>query len=433
MLKKQMANSIEELKSELISCIYSASTYEEFSKLVPRLKLVADPIFIKPLIECYEKNKSRNDGNTQLILQLLSDYESFLITRFVKAEVEGLKTNQSIRVFLPILTRNSVYNGQIEKKIIEELKSFFITQNILLYYPVSRDLCDFLAHNNRLKIAFPILWENLIANSDIADTFVGVILDDLFKSDIKRSTQYIGKTFDNKIKGTTLERVIATRVKSSGDPLKNQIKEIIRKNGSIEAKLIIQEDSSQYFEISSFRPFLQFDLDKVATVYKIIVARSQINDKLTSTYKTGAVFQMNEKVIEQTKKIYESADITDLMIKLRDYITLVSPDIQITLGVQKIKEILLNVADGDFLKPLNKIILYLNQLGLRVDSELFGLKKIYRLTTLLGSHQTSKSELRKILTELDLLEIYEKNHLSKFHLEILKKYSDCLDTIKIHI
>lgn len=422
--------SIEELRSELISNLYLESNSSDLGKTLSRMKLLLNPVFVQPLLDCYRKHKVEDSGIKSSILELLSNFESPQILEFSIQEIKELNSTESIRHFFSILRKHSYYSDEIENQVIKELQDFFQNQNILLYYPIGRDIAYFLNANNRLHTIFSLLWENLINNPNIGDVMTGIILSDLFDSDKDKAIDKILNNFDQKIRGTSLEIAIAKQVKT--DHSYEQLRKLLIEKGNVEAKLIVTEGSEDYYKVGGSYPILQFDIEKVETVYEIASIRREINTKVA--VKTGeAIFQVDDDILSQAKKVSSESELVNLMIKLRDYISAINTNLVINLTGKEIEKLLPRSLPQDLNKPLNRLVLFINQPSIGIPDRLAEMKKIYRMTTLIGSHQKSDNEKRKILTQLGLLSFYERKQFSKLHLEIIRKYRDSLQRLNWRI
>jgi hypothetical protein len=416
----------DELRSELISQLYQYNVYSE-GDIFTRIKLVESPIFIKPLIDLYDRNKHLNNGIRDTALNALSDYDTPLVREFILKEAEGLNDVKSIRDIIPALSKLNIYSKHIEDKLLASIEDFYTSYQTILYYPVVRDVTNFLKQNNRLSTAYSILYPKLLENTKLGEVFTGIMLDDVFDSNPKQAIIDLANNFNEKIKGTSLERAIAQRCTK---PEFEELKKLIQESGSIESKLIINKKTVDYYKYLGAYNHVQFDLGKVQTIYEIIHLRKDINKKLKTT---KDIFIDDELIIEQAKKISSPTDLVAAAVNLRDYITNIDDTFKISLIEDIKKRILPNALPGAYNLSLNRLILFLNQKGVSVNDQLLGIKKIYYLTTLLGSHAKSVKNKEKVLKELKIYELYENKQYDHLHLEILKQYKEGLNLLNLSI
>ena len=105
-------------------------------------------------------------------------------------------------------------------------------------------------------------------------------------------------------------------------------------------------------------------------------------------------------------------------------------------GLKKeiIKKLLPNTVEQDFHKSMNSLLLFLHAKGFKVDSNLFGLRRLNQVVGLLGAH--SNKEQKKILAklkELHLHKIYQNEDWVSLHRGILLKYSECLEKMLVEL
>lgn len=424
---KNSHQTADELRSDLISQLYQYNDSVSLSRIFDRIKLVQSPVFIKPLIDLYYRYKYLSNGVRGAILNCLSDFDGQTVREFITKETDELPDGGHIREFIPALTKLSIYSKNIENRLVFDVKNFFDKYQVILYYPVVRDITYFLKQNSRIEIIYPILLPRLLENANIGDVTVGIMLDDLIDSNHEQASNDLYINFEPKIKGTSLERAIAQRCNKKEFA---KLKELINEKGSLDAKLIINKDNTDYYKYLGSYPQIQFDLGKLQTIYEIVNLRNDISKKIKIPEN---IFLPDEAIIDQTKKIFNEADLITVSVKLRDYITNIDNSVKINLLEEVKKRILPNALPGAYNLSLNHFVLYLNQQGISVNDQLFGIKKIYYLTTLLGSHTKSVANKNKVLNELNLYDLYERKQYDLLHLELLKKYKNSLNQLNSYI
>lgn len=422
-----------EYNSNLIAELYSTTKEKKLLELLKEIEEINDPIFLYPVYAIYKKNK--NESYSHYFLSTLNELNSSEIVSIAIEIGEDPETSNKDRIYAVEMFEKRKYYKKPATDIALASLSLFIKEagivSGLLYIIISY-----------LKNA------GLIGN--IEDDLRSIYLDDQFDTDARLYTfgkwleinprkklQAIIENFDEISQDEEYEALIARVISAWKGPKIEELKEIILEKGGIKAKHIIKkaEEKKAEKEKKTEREKQQIIQERYSNadlVEKISGLREKINDTAKSHKRISfLIFPQNEALILQLKTANDNPTLTKACVDLRDVIQNLNKELgNHGLDNEVIKKLLPDTAEHDFNKSINKLFLFLHSKQFKIAADLFGLRELNQIISLLGAHSKSeKTKLIKKLKDAKIYEAYEKEEWAVVHQNLLKKYIGSLSML----
>lgn len=421
-----------EYNSKLIAELYSTTQRNKLMELLNEIEEINDPIFLYPVYAIYKRNKK--ESYSHYFLVTLNKINSSEIVPIAIEIGEDPETNNTDRVYAVEMFEKRKY---YEKRAIS-----IALASLLLFIKEKSDYYNLYPIITYLKDAGLI--------SDVEDDLQSIYLDDQFDTNVRvyafgewlkinptKKLQAIIENFDEINEDEEYEALIARVISKWKGPMIEELKEIILKKGRTKAKHIIETAKKKKQEKekkaeSVKQHAVQEKYSNADLVEEISGLREKINDAAKSHKHIGfSIFPQNEALFSQLKTANDNATLTKACVDLRDVIQNLNKELgNHGLDNEAMKKLLPDTAEHDFNKSINKLFLFLHSKQFKIDADLFGLRELNQITSLLGAHPTSKkTELVKKPKDAKLYEAYEKEEWVVLHQNLLKKYIGSLSML----
>ncbi len=423
----------KEYNSILLGKLFSDNSTDETIEILEEIAEIADPIFIHPLYEAYKKNTHSHISH--YFFSALSKIQSADVIDIcfeILEEHEISVTDKSY--ILEIFEKANLYDEKVIKIAVSTLNQYIKEQ-----------------YNNEYTLYSIIsFFEKAGILNQIKNELIAIFLDKKFNSksrihslgkwfeiDAKKNIQEIIDDFEEIKKDKEKEVLIAkTIITWSGSKI-DELKNIIKKTGSPEARHIIEQAEKKSKEKEAEKTKkqnkkIQQAYNNADLVEKIISLRGKINTVAKANDRINfPIFPQNELIHAQSKQAVDEITLIKACGDLRGIIQELNKDLSSHgLELEDIKKLLPYTAEEDFGKSINKLHLYLSAKKFKIDKSAFGLRNINQLVGLLGAHSSDeKDKLIKKLEEFKFKEMYLQEEWSLLHREILKKYITSLENI----
>jgi hypothetical protein len=266
----------------------------------------------------------------------------------------------------------------------------------------------------------------------------------LLKIDKDAILTFIIENFDI-IHGVALsEIVLAEIIVDWSGPKSDKIKGILKEKGGVRAKDIITKKEEEK-EVKD-KEKEKTDRDRILAEFphsNIIVSISNSFNKANELFQTVPngcdVFNETSLLINELAAVKDKNSLTKSCTNIRSIFEKINPSIynKCDLDQEKIKSLFpIGTNSQDFNKPLNRLFLYLHFLGLSVDFEIYGLRKLNTVLTKIGSHQNDAPGVISALLAVDLVPLWHEEKWFELHSRLLiylddslKKMTSALSTI----
>lgn len=421
-----------EYNSKLIAELYSTTKEKKLLELLKEIEEINDPIFVYPVYEIYKKNTIKYISHYFLVT--LNELNSSAIIPIAIEIGESPETSNTDRIYAVDIFEKRKYYEKPAIDIALASLSWFIKET---------------GYVHKLYTIIPYLKDaGLLSN--VEDDLRSIHLDDRFDTKVreyafgkwleinsKKQLQTIIENFEEIKEDEEYEALIARVISHWKGAKIEELKEIILEKGGIKAKHIIErakkkkEEKEKKAE-SVKQQTVQERYSNADLVEEIVGLREKINDAARSHKNISfLIFPQNEAIFSQLKAANDSATLMMACVNLRGVIQNLSKDIR-THGFdnETIKKLLPDTAEHDFNKSINKLFLFLHSKQFKIDADLFGLRKLNQILSLLGAHPKSeKPKLAEELKNAKLYEAYENEEWAVLHQNLLTKYRDSLSTL----
>lgn len=421
--------------SKLISELYSLDENETDAaeEILLEMEEIKDPVFIYPIYDTYKK--FTNTPITHYFLHTLNSFESKDVLEFaIKIVLDKNTPGQILAWALPILTKQEYFDNNAVEKAKKTLEDFYNSNNYLpLDYLVEYiDKASRKTGKDDIKRTL-MLYLGLIFEDDrFTQGFRTKALDYLLKIDPKKILQEYINNY-HKIQGKKAEIILSRIIRSWTGPLSSALQTIIIERGTNRAKELIEEQRKR--EIKNLEAKKEKELEhyeNTKIVYEIIEFRKRINIVTYSEEDIGfELFPDSELLIKQSETAKDEISLRGRCSELRSIVQKFHENIaEHGYTPEEAKTLLPELPETDFKKSLNKLYLYLNAKKIPVGTDIFGLRTVNKISTLLGAHPEEKKDTIKELKGTDLMELYKLEDWRKIHQKILEEYKSALE--KLH-
>lgn len=427
-----------EYNSNLISKLYRLTNQKEVIEIIREMQEVKDPVFLRPILDGYERHKNSSIGhyfisalgsiNSEDIEKALDD----LLNKILAEERIGylawvLKT-MNAHDYYP-KEANEVAETYIKNYIDDQFRKDYrideIDLSYLLSYLKKSKLID--KHQDILRI--------LLFDSNLEKNEKKIILSYLINIKSTEQIKYFIEIYPDKIKGKGIEIMIVNELTGWTGGNVRRLKDLILENGQSRAREIIgeEDEKEKKEEIKSKKTAQQKEAviyENIEVVEEISGLRKQINTKSQSHPNFQfKLFLDSELLIQQTKIATDKSSLVSSCVDLRSLIVKINKEVKNHgLGESTIDKLLPDTQEADKEKSLNQFYLYCKAKEIKVDSDCFGLRPLNKIVNLLA-HAEYEKELIKELTKVGILAMYKQQEWSKIHSYLLEQYKKALENV----
>jgi len=414
-----------EYSSKLISNLYAASDEHEAYEVVSEMGELLGEIYLYPIYDAYKKFKggvwshafisaiARIDSPDSLeILKAVADDANIHNGDYV----ECLGAFEKVSYFEePFLTRAEaiLVDSYVQNKI-----NYFLPE-LLRYLEKAGRLAS---HAQLLKALF----ENTKLEKDARRQALAAYL----KLSPKKNISDFSENYAA-IRNSDSEIILTKELLTWKGPAVEQFIAKVKSDGSPSARHLVQqkeEDKDRDREREVKRSVDEFSNGK--EVAEIGAARKKINElsKSTSGIETD-IFPEDETIITQVSTVKTRDELVSKCSSLRELVQNISKGArEHGFDLEKAQEYLSTVNADSLNKSLTSLHLFLLRKGVKVPSNLFGLREIVTLSSLLAAHQEDP-ELLPTLKKHGLIDDYHSDKWGELHKRLLNMYVAALNKL----
>jgi len=416
----------QEHNSKLISDLYTCTNSKQASSVLDDIDDIGDACFLYPIYDAYKKYK--DNDYSYAFLSSIANINSSEVPKVLKEiatdpEIDSIAFVQT----LSYLKKYEIFDDYLINRAEAILYRFFSKENVYFY------LTDLLDYLNSAKILekdqdiLKLIFEDDFFNKD--DRSICLLY--FLKIKPKENITYYIENF-SLIKDKKAEYILTKEIIGWTGPTSEKLISKIKQDGSIHSKELIQKKEEKVIEKDK-----QQEL-KEETEYanaKIVKEIRDIRQKINTLAQTSesfnfVIFPKNDLIIDQ---IILAKDKNSLMVSctsLRELILDYSDEFKNhQTKLEDAQKYIDGINANTLNKPLNAIHLYLISKNIKTSKDLFGLKSLNKILSLIGAHQND-SELLEILKNESLLDLYSNEQWDLLHKKILVKYKTSLE--KLH-
>lgn len=414
-----------EYNSKLIDNLYQTRDEEEAERILEEMEEIADPVFIRPIVAAYRKfqyasnshyfvatlNKIESRGVLEALIEIVSDQNvKSLIYTYA---LEGLTKYEHFEPKVVFGAKLILYGFSTNRTNIH-------LENLLEYLKKAGILPEF---ENELKTIF----EEDKFDSKEKSTALGYLLN----LDPKKWLQFY---IDNqaRISNKPAEVILSKTLTQWKGTLVEKLKDKIISSGGVRAKEIIESSRARKLkEVEEKERKETSSHPNIRIVVEIIELREKINILSNTEPNIGFdFFPKRESIYKQLEAATTETDLRSACLELRELFQ----DIDKRVGGHGIEfeqgiKILPGLLEQDFNKSLNQLHLFLYSKGIKVSTDLFGLKTLQRLVSLIA-HPDAKNDLLDLLKKINIAENYKKEDWVFVHRYILDRYLEFLKKLR---
>jgi len=421
-----------EYNSHLISALYTSNTEDEIIETLQEIREIGDAVFLDPVLDVFYKYKDSSIGH--YFIYALEKINSKKVGKILEGLLEY---NYIFTSILSSLDQISYYPEKanfMAKHYIKNLNDTkFRDENSLDQYDISIVL-EYLKGAKIIEEDEESLRE-LLFEKNLKKDEKATILSYLLRINPKKEIGYLMESYENKIKGTVLDIILAKELVHWRHGRIPEFKKLIINNGHERAKEIIENAQIKDKEIE--KKISKKEQEKETIVYgnvkmieEINELRKKINNKIDALSDFHfKLFIENNLLIDQQKTVITKSLFIDACVKLRTIIIKINDQIQNhNLEKDVVDNLLIDVKKDDRKKPLNQLYLYLKSKNINVSQDIFGLRKLNRIVSLVV-HPEDEQDLLKELSKSNLLEKYQNEEWSELHKSLLNLYKQFLERL----
>ncbi|MBP9670597.1 hypothetical protein KBD75_04320 [Candidatus Woesebacteria bacterium] len=415
--------------SQLISELYSVST-ADFTKaeyLLREMESIGDEVFVHPIKDAYLRFK--DTAISHYFISSLGNIKSEEVLSVLISLMDVLLIKKSDFTFSLRVFEKFKY---VNPKIIEHI-------SLILSESPERKLSSFnfefifsyLRSTNSLSTFDGLLFAISMDASVELDTRSVLLhyyilshpdeslkcLNSLAVDGMDKSTQVLIAKESIRWKGAIVDSMHQSILASFTSRAKEIVKEYLTNNAT--RKLSVE-------------PTTDFDSRNAKSITSIYNFRKRINIFTEGDDRFGfPLFEEQESLIEQIIAPTTELDFGGKLILLREQFQMINNKVgDHGMSADDMGKLFSKVSPGtneqDYGKPLNQVYCFLKVKKISDDYEIYGIRRLNRLCSLLGGHPREKSEILKILKELNLHELYTSQKWQALHSKILELYKDSL-------
>ena len=422
-----------EYNSMLLAKLSSDISEDEMTNLLDDIGKLGEPIFLFPLYQAYKNNQISHISH--YFLSAISKINSPDIAKIGFEIGENLSTSLTDIIYvLEIFDKAKTYNQRAVNIALLALRRF-INDNDPDEYDLY-SIISYLKNNNKLAIVESSLL-TILSDKKFNTKSKEYAFGKWLEINPKQNLQAVIDGFEDIKKDNKKDIIIAKVIRTWKGTKTEELKNLIEKNGSIEASNIIKRSREKDLEknqkeIDKKNELVKKTYSTADLVEKISTLREKINEASITHENIGfKIFPPNEVIFTQLKTANDDATLIKICVRLREVIQNLSPDLgNHGLEVAKIKKLLPDTSNEDVNKSINKLFLFLSAKNFKVNDDVFGLRKLNRVVSLLGAHAVGeKNNLIKTLNENGLIQCYKEEEWGVLHKNLLKYYIEFLQKL----
>lgn len=414
-----------EYASKLISQLYVAADEHKAYDILREIDEILSDVFLYPLFDTYKKFKGGIWSHT--FISSIGRIDSPDSLEIIKEIAGDEKIGHSDFVgCLEAFEKFSYFEEPYLSKAESILMVAFTTEKINFFLP---DLLSYLEKAKRLasqEHILKLLFESDKLDKDERRQALNAYLKLHPKENIAAFTENYSelKNKDTEIilvkelltwRGTAVDAFIA-KVRSDGSP---SARHLVEQKDKAKAKAKEHESLKAVEDYSNGKE-----------VTEIGAARRKINELSKST--TGIeteFFPEDETIFTQVSTVKTRDELVSKCSSLRELVQNISKGARNHgLDLEGATKILSTATADNLNKSLTAFQLFLLNKKVDVSSDLFGMRELMAITSLLGAHQEAP-ELLPALKKAKLLEMYHSDQWGPLHKEILSRYKTVLENI----
>ena len=409
-----------EYHSKLISNLYKSIDSDEANSVLEDMEEVIDVCFLYPIYDAYIKYQK--SYLPHVFINLIAKIDSQESSDLIKKIAKSSETDESNFVdCLEKLAKTSEFDKSIVCRAQSTLVDYFSrkTKYFFLY-----DLLNYLEKANSLS-EFKEVLKDIFLSEEYDKNDRRTALNFYFKINPKVNIQYFIDNF-NTINNDDSELILTRVVLTWTGSLVNKLIEVIKEKGSIASKLAIEQKLNQQSQEKSKQEAKNFEEysngKQIETISKM---REKINELSLTLFK-HKIFPDDETLMLQIQTVKDKNDLIANCSSLRDIIQNIEDDAKKhCMSYEDAIKHINNIDPQSVNKSINALHLYLLSKNIKVDSEMFGIKNLIKILSLLGAHQED-NDLIPILKKADLINLYNTEQWPEIHRGILDRYVMCL-------
>jgi len=412
--------------SELIFRLYNETNPRKARAIVEEMVEINDQIFVFPILAVFAKFKDSFYSH-YFLSYLMSFNTPETIDNIKKIITEVELKNSWMSYLIDFCIDNEFFpegfTRQVEHELNEDVRSNPDGYDLTPYFKY------FIAIKQFDKIEGLVI--AILEDNDMDITAREAALRYLLKFDAKKYFQYY---YDNyqKIQGKQTEIILVREIIKRGwkGTIVERTKELIASNGSERAKEIIQEKEKKDIEAEKNQSIKEEELvNKNYANAEIISDISVIMDKISAL--TAGDSRFNFSLLEssgllpkQLTPASDSVQLSGFCIDLRSIIQKFNKKVsEHGITEDKAKELFPNIETTG---SINNCQLFLASVGIGVDDDFFGLRRMNKLIAALAHPDENREELVKQLRLSNLFDLYQEENWGLLHKRLLETYKDFL-------
>ncbi len=416
----------EAYNSKLISKLYQEDDEEKIIEILEEMDIIGDAYFLRPI---YDKYKEKENSS-------ISHYFLGSIAKFKSEEAKDMA--QKIALDLQTSKKNFIwcldYLAEInffDERITDRAK------NILAVFNENGDEYDLDSILSYLSEAKALL--------DQAEKIKEIFEGEKFSLKVrKKALYYFLRTspkesfqyyFDNyeKIKDDEVaENIFANEIKDWSGRLVTEFKQKIIREGGSRAKEIIgdyinAEKKKELKNEEKIEKEITIKYSNAPLVMEIFQLRENINNKALSKW-GFKLFPQSEAFYKHIEAPQQKATLIAYSNDLRSLLNVIDSkcSYENLVEAQKIIPWLKN--NADLKKPLNQLQLYLQSQGRSTDKDVFGLRNLYKILSLIAHPELDKTFFEE-LKKIDLIDSWNLEDWNKIYIKFLDIYKTALEKL----
>ncbi len=407
--------------SKLISDLYRAKDAEEAHSILQDINEITNVCFLYPIYDSYKKY---NDHYwSYAFLDSISKIDSKEAHEIIKEIAKSKNTGSND--FISCLD-DLIKVSDFDEEVVERAKIIFTNyyvqseKYIMLY-----NLLDYLKKANALAEFSEILKDIFFNNSfDKEDRKVALYF--FLIIDSKTNYQYFIDNFDT-IKNKDSEIILTREILGWKGGKVDILIEKIKKEGSSASKLLIEKKNKNEEEIltkKETKDSEQFSNGK--QVANISTLRQKINEKSLSLF-DHKIFPDDETLISQIETAKDKNSMVICCSNLRDIMQNIESSAKNhNMTFEEASKLIPGIDSQSINKSVNSLQLYLFSKKITVSNDLFGIRNLLRIVSLLGAHQEDENLIPTLKKE-KLIDLYISEQWQLLHREILERYVKSLE------
>jgi len=408
----------EKSNIELITNLFTETDHHELIDIVSQIKEINNSILIYPLFNRWKQLKDSSISHyfISAIGEIDSNESLDVAKKMIKMNLKHSKTDLSYIFEIFIKFKHSDQNAiNMAILTIEEYslgKDFYGYQ---LRKPLN--YLEFVNFINRVEDPL----RKILQNNSLGNEVRSIALEYLMKHDQKKEVKYILDHYEV-LKSKKFNLLLVKEIIKWPKELCFELRQIILKNNEDRAlEIMYQHDKNNL--VSKIKEIKN-------NIYLGLIHKGRI--------KYGFhIFKTSEELLKQNKLINSEGDFklacTDIRhmlfqeIKEPIVISMSVEDIQKLFPERPKKEIEDKFKKMTFSK-IDKLVIFLNQIGVNVDNNLYKIKDLNRIVGLTG-HKEEKNKLIELLKKHQLNKLFDNKNWNLLHEGLLDLYKYSLEKI----